>query len=105
MVVPLEAYASYVPRHLVERFRLDPAPPHEPREQTGTAVLMFADIAGFTRLTEKLAQEDADGTEKLTGILNRFFGQLIAVVESYGGDVVKFAGDALLAAWPVRDGR
>ena len=104
MVVPLEAYASYVPRHLVERFRLDPAPPHEPREQTGTAVLMFADIAGFTRLTEKLAQEDADGTEKLTGILNRFFGQLIAVVESYGGDVVKFAGDALLAAWPVRDG-
>ncbi|WP_166828507.1 adenylate/guanylate cyclase domain-containing protein [Thalassoroseus pseudoceratinae] len=103
MVVPLEAYASYVPRHLVERFQADPAPPHEPREENRTAVLLFADIAGFTRLTETLAQEDSDGTEKLTGILNRFFGQLIAVVEGFGGDVIKFAGDALLAVWSVKD--
>ncbi len=101
MVVPLEAYASYVPRHLVERFRVDPSPPHEPREESGAAVLLFADIAGFTSLTEKLAREDSKGTEKLTGILNRFFGQLIAVVEGFGGDVLKFAGDALLAVWPV----
>src|SRR5262249_20380773 len=35
--------------------------------------------------------------------LNDYFGQLIALITEHGGDVVKFAGDALLAVWPSGD--
>lgn len=41
--------------------------------------------------------------EKLTYYLNDYFGQLIRLIHSHGGDVVKFAGDALLAVWPTDD--
>ena len=61
---------------------------------------MFADISGFTALAERLAEAGPAGTETLTRILNDYFGQLIALIEAYGGDIVKFAGDALLALWP-----
>ncbi|MDF1666527.1 MAG: adenylate/guanylate cyclase domain-containing protein, partial [Planctomycetota bacterium] len=64
------------------------------------AAVLFADISGFTALTESLADKGADGVEELTRILNAYFGQIISVVRSHGGDVIKFAGDALLAFWP-----
>lgn len=67
------------------------------------AAALFADISGFTSLSERLAKKGGEGVEELTRILNAYFGQLIAVVTSHGGDVVKFAGDALLAFWPVDD--
>jgi len=37
----------------------------------------------------------------LTRALNAYFGKLLDVITAHGGDVVKFAGDALLAVWPV----
>jgi class 3 adenylate cyclase/tetratricopeptide (TPR) repeat protein len=67
------------------------------------AAALFADISGFTSLSERLAARGGDGVEELTRILNSYFGRLIAVVTGHGGDVVKFAGDALLAFWPVED--
>jgi predicted ATPase/class 3 adenylate cyclase len=67
------------------------------------AAALFADISGFTSLSERLATRGGDGVEELTRILNAYFGRLISVVTSHGGDVVKFAGDALLAFWPVTD--
>jgi class 3 adenylate cyclase len=36
----------------------------------------------------------------LTEILNAFFGRAVAKIEAHGGDVARFAGDALLAIWP-----
>ncbi|WP_168219162.1 adenylate/guanylate cyclase domain-containing protein [Limnoglobus roseus] len=64
--------------------------------------VLFADISGFTALSERLASKGADGVEELTQILNAYFGKLIEVIVENGGDVVKFAGDALLAFWPVQ---
>ncbi len=58
-----------------------------------------ADISGFTPLTARFAREGPAGAEKLTGILNTYFGQLIELITSYWGDVLKFAGDALIAIW------
>ena len=66
------------------------------------SAVLFADISGFTALSERLAAKGADGVEELTQILNAYFGRLIEVIVDHGGDVVKFAGDALLAFWPVR---
>ena len=70
-------------------------------EVPGTA--LFCDITGFTPLTESLAREGPDGVERLTEILNSYFGQLIDLVQGHGGDIVKFAGDALLALWQTSD--
>eukprot|EP00960_Hanusia_phi_P072566 767819-Hanusia_phi.AAC.1 len=65
--------------------------------------IMFADILGFTALTEGLAKRGAEGVEKITQILNTYFSVLIDIVHSNGGDVIKFAGDALLALWDASD--
>ncbi|MDX1669099.1 MAG: adenylate/guanylate cyclase domain-containing protein, partial [Limnobacter sp.] len=67
------------------------------------ACLLFADISGFTALAERLNLEGEEGAEILTLTLNRYFGSFIDLVYAYGGDVAKFAGDALLAVWPLQD--
>lgn len=62
---------------------------------SGTAV--FADISGFTQLTEALAQElgPRRGAEELTGYLNRVYDALIVELHRFGGSVISFAGDAI----------
>ena len=64
------------------------------------AAVLFLDISGFTALTEKLAQEGPDGTEELTVILNQHFTELVELVNSAGGEVVAYAGDAFAAIFP-----
>jgi predicted ATPase/class 3 adenylate cyclase len=58
---------------------------------------LFADISGFTPLTEILAGElgRERGAEVLTHHLNRVFHVLIADLDRFGGDVIYFSGDAL----------
>ncbi len=62
--------------------------------------MLFADISGFTPLTEALAQRGAEGPEEMTHLLNAYFSRLIAAIEAEGGEVVKFSGDALTALFP-----
>ncbi|MEO8753312.1 MAG: tetratricopeptide repeat protein [Casimicrobiaceae bacterium] len=71
---------------------------------TGTAMpdrvrgaALFADISGFTPLTEALASELGEhrGAEELTTHLNGVFHALIAELERFGGDVIYFSGDAI----------
>jgi class 3 adenylate cyclase len=72
----------------------------EPEGEQLAAAVLFADISGFTALTERLAGTGPSGVEELTELLNGCFGELIRLVVDHGGDVVKFAGDALLGLWP-----
>jgi class 3 adenylate cyclase len=58
--------------------------------------LIFVDISGFTALSTKL------DIESLTTHINGYFRDMLAIVESYGGDVVKFAGDAMYIIWHAR---
>jgi class 3 adenylate cyclase/tetratricopeptide (TPR) repeat protein len=60
----------------------------------GTVV--FADISGFTRLTERLARGGEEGSEQLVDILDRTFSVLLAEAYATGGSMLKFGGDALL---------
>jgi class 3 adenylate cyclase len=64
-----------------------------------TAVVMFADLSGFTVMSESLATKGGLGAENLGFWLNRYFEQLVKLVAKAGGDVFKFAGDALIALW------
>ncbi|HJS18739.1 MAG TPA: AAA family ATPase, partial [Anaerolineales bacterium] len=66
-----------------------------PNHMHGTA--LFADISGFTQLTEALAQLHGSqrGAEEITHHINLVFDSLIAEVDRYGGSVVGFGGDAI----------
>jgi predicted ATPase/class 3 adenylate cyclase len=58
---------------------------------------LFADISGFTPLTEALAEEFGAqrGAEELTARLNLVFHALIDDLDRMGGDVISFSGDAI----------
>ena len=94
----------YVPAYVLRRLAEDPSPVATPETYGFDAVVLFADISGFGALTERLAARGAVGAEQITTHLNAYFGQLIDLVLEHGGDVAKFAGDALLAVWPAENG-
>jgi class 3 adenylate cyclase/tetratricopeptide (TPR) repeat protein len=96
---PTSALVHYLPSLVLRHYATDPSPIHEAKAEQLQAVVLFADISGFTRLTERLAQRGPVGAEQLTTMLNTYFERLITGIGEHGGDVVKFAGDALLAIW------
>lgn len=96
----LATLASYLPPLIVRHYAADPSPPSAPSAERFAAAVLFADISGFTALTERLAQQGPTGAEELTRVLNLYFSQLVDLVVAHGGEVMKFAGDALLALWP-----
>ena len=65
-------------------------------DRTAGAAL-FADISGFTPLTEALvlALGPQRGAEELTGWLNKIYDALVTQIESYRGSVISFSGDAM----------
>ncbi|KZM48587.1 adenylate/guanylate cyclase domain-containing protein [Labrenzia sp. OB1] len=58
------------------------------------AVVSFADIRGFTRLSNTLP------ADKIIVFLNKYFGAMTAAVEAHGGEVLKFIGDEVMAIFP-----
>ena len=67
---------------------------------------LFADISGFTTLTESLVGElgPQRGAEELTLHLNEVFTALIAELHDYGGSVISFGGDAILCWFEADNG-
>jgi class 3 adenylate cyclase len=47
------------------------------------AALLFADVVGFTPMSEALAAEGSYGTEELTRILNLWFHSMVGLVTRY----------------------
>ncbi|POI26237.1 hypothetical protein CIB84_010013, partial [Bambusicola thoracicus] len=64
-------------------------------------VLLLADVSGFTALAEKCVQQcdPARGAEEMVQTLNAYMGDILEEVLAFGGDVLKFAGDAVLVMW------
>jgi class 3 adenylate cyclase len=56
-----------------------------------TVTVLFADLSGFTTLSEQL------DPEVMQALQNELFEELTAAVQGFGGFVDKFVGDALLA--------
>lgn len=75
-----------------------------PDRTSGSA--LFADISGFTALTEALRDSlgPRRGAEELSRYLNVVYTALIAEVEKYGGSVIGFAGDAITCWFDDADG-
>ncbi len=66
------------------------------RSRTLEASLLGLDISGFTALSERLAERGKLGAEELIALISGCYSGLIDISERYGGDVLKFRGDALL---------
>ena len=87
---------AYLPRLAVEQ--LIAGVDGRPTRVTGA--LLFADVSGFSRIAAVLAERGHVGAELLTELLNACFGRMIELLESYGGQVLDFVGDAVLVLWP-----
>jgi len=65
----------------------------EPSAERRLVSVMFADLVGFTTLSEG---RDAEETREL---LTRYFELARGAVERHGGTIEKFIGDAVMAVW------
>jgi class 3 adenylate cyclase/tetratricopeptide (TPR) repeat protein len=71
----------------------------EQRVKSLDGTLLFSDVSGFTKLSEKLAELGKAGAEELTEILMGTFTDLLGEARDEGGDLLSFGGDALLLAF------
>lgn len=88
---------------LVPRVVLDMVARGEARREWRTLAL-FADVSGFTAMTETLASHGAEGAELLADALRTYFDPMLALVQEAGGLVTGFAGDAFTTLFPDDDG-
>jgi len=75
---------------------LDAADPGEPRWQEVEGTMVFGDVSGFTKMSERLARHGKVGAEEVADAINTCFEQLLDVAYRCGGSLIKFGGDALL---------
>jgi class 3 adenylate cyclase/tetratricopeptide (TPR) repeat protein len=68
------------------------APPSASSERRLVSVL-FADLVGFTTLSEHRDPEE------VRDLLSHYFDRCRTLIERYGGTVEKFIGDAVMAVW------
>ena len=99
----IDTLVSYVPLRVVLRLVPDAPALTAAWAERFTAAGLFVDISGSTALAERLGVRGAVGAEELSRVFNAYFGQLIEVITAHGGDIVKFAGDGLLALWPAAE--
>jgi class 3 adenylate cyclase/tetratricopeptide (TPR) repeat protein len=94
----LHAVSTYLPRYLVGEQLRDPKP-GQVSGQFREATIMFADISGFTAMSERLSRRGEEGAERITNIVGDYFTTMLEITTSLGGDLLKFGGDALLVAF------
>lgn len=76
---------------------LDEDPDREYQAVSGS--LVFADISGFTALTEQLSRRGKAGAEEMGDLLNATFEHLLAEAYAENGALLKWGGDAVLLSY------
>jgi class 3 adenylate cyclase/tetratricopeptide (TPR) repeat protein len=66
------------------------------RVRTVEGTLAFVDVSGFTALTERLAVRGKAGAEEVSDVVGATFAQLLDIAYEYGGEMLKWGGDAAL---------
>ena len=86
------SFERYLAPHVVSNLMKDPdAVALGGTRQTAT--MLFADVRGFTELSERLLPEE------VVEVLNRYLGALVNVVFANGGLLDKFYGDGVMAVF------
>ncbi len=68
-------------------------PADQPQAERRLVSVLFADLVGFTTLSE------SRDSEEVRELLSRYFDTSRRLIELYGGTVEKFIGDAVMAVW------
>ena len=92
--------APFLPRALLARL----ARPIDNLTEAIPCTMVFADVSGFTRLSERLARRGREGAEQLVDVINACFSALLAEAYGRGGSLVKFGGDAMLLVFYDQEG-
>jgi class 3 adenylate cyclase len=79
---------NYIPKELAERIL---AAGKQIESERRLVTVLFADVTGFTALSEKLDLED------VSAVLNDCFSGLVASILKYEGTIDKFIGDGIMA--------
>ncbi|MCC7215632.1 MAG: tetratricopeptide repeat protein [Burkholderiales bacterium] len=87
-----ERAGLYTPRILQQHLVDDP----DRRWWAADGTVVFVDISGFTKLSERLARKGREGSEQITDVIGRSFESILAVAYDNGASLLKFGGDALL---------
>ena len=87
-----DALLPYVPRLVVDWLSEHPGDRYHAVSGTG----VFADISGFTNLTERLARRGRAGAEEMGDLINGLFDPLLTAAYNYGANLLKWGGDAVL---------
>jgi adenylate cyclase len=87
----LAAFGKYIPTDLVRMLLREGVEPR-PGGTARTLTVMFADIAGFTGLSERLG-------DRIYPLLSGYLDTMSREVSSHGGTIDKFIGDAVMAFW------
>jgi class 3 adenylate cyclase/tetratricopeptide (TPR) repeat protein len=92
----LAAIATYIPSTVVREQLAEPAPGRIQGDYWDGSVL-FADLSGFTALSEKHSSLGKQGAEEVSAIINNLFGAMLEEIHRYRGGLLKFGGDAITA--------
>ncbi|HKZ02146.1 MAG TPA: adenylate/guanylate cyclase domain-containing protein [Pyrinomonadaceae bacterium] len=83
-------YSRFLPEYVVTQMLENP----ESFKLGGvnqTITVLFADIRGFTRISEHAPPE------RIVGLLNRYFSAMTDIIFAHGGTLDKYLGDGLMA--------
>src|SRR2546427_8329387 len=83
-------YSRFLPEYVVKQM-LDNPNSFKLGGVTQTITVLFADIRGFTRISEHAAPE------KIVQLLNRYFSAMTDIIFAHGGTLDKYLGDGLMA--------
>jgi hypothetical protein len=99
-------FHSFLPRIALHKLKPSPghlgAAPHDAADLSAEdtqLVILLVDISGFTALCDRFQALGQQGIDPLTASINQVFGLILTHLHAWGGDVVKFDGDALVVAW------
>lgn len=66
------------------------------RPYTCQAAVLFVDLSNYSKITAAISNR---GAHAISSVVNAYLERILGEVNRYGGDVVKFAGDAVLIVW------
>ncbi|CAM9413819.1 unnamed protein product [Chrysoparadoxa australica] len=92
----LEKVQSFVPLCVRQHYNANQLSGPCFHAQHEEAVVLFADISGFSELASKLGKK---GLATVVERINNLFVIMVQEIGEYGGDIIKFAGDCLICIW------
>ncbi|MBA7663216.1 hypothetical protein ES703_71255 [subsurface metagenome] len=87
-----EKLLSYMPQSLIDKII---ASGKEREGERKNVSIMFADISGFTSMSERLDPEE------VTDIINKYFEKISEIIYRYEGTIDRYIGDCILALFGV----